>query len=145
MRAGEIHTFSPSQINSYKERAKYAYKQGLSHYKHWEYKKAINDYTNALEYTQVVFRHDKKSKNNNGAWVLHYNRGLCYQKIKQYQKAVNDYQKARSINPKSAKPILAIGKLFNQLKNNKVACKYFNLACDLGYCLKNEMKFCSKQ
>jgi tetratricopeptide (TPR) repeat protein len=86
-----------------------------------QYKRAINDYTRAIE----LDPEDAMAYNN---------RGIAYADLGQYKQAIRDYDRAIELNPEYAAAYNNRGNAYLMLNIIHAGCSDLKTACKLGDC-----------
>lgn len=91
----ECYTLVIQSSPSYKQAGEALFRRGLARAKLGEYQKAIEDYTQILEYPMPSRRHWNKPN-----YVeVYFNRGVAYDETGYHQKAIEDYTQTVKLNP----------------------------------------------
>ena len=132
------------------------YNRGLAYYDKREVKRAIVDYTRAIElnpnfdaayYNRGVAHHDKKAfehaiadytraiELNPSFDAAYNNRGLAYTELRDYNGAINDFDRAIEINPNNANAYNNRGVAYIRQGEHHRAVHDYNRAIELNYVL----------
>lgn len=93
------------------------------YYDQGEYKKAIQAYSEYIEY-------------NPGDFKSVYNRGRAYEELGQYDNALQDYEAAYKIDEKNENVLLSLGRYYFRKEKYKDAAYYFDKATQVNSNLK---------
>lgn len=95
------------------------YKMADQYFEQGEYKKAIEQYNQYLEYKPTHIESI-------------YNRGRAYEELGQFEKSLSSYEETLEIDPKNVNAMMSIGKHHFRQKNYKDAAFYFDKAAGIN-------------